>query len=363
VNKKKTNRLDGQVRIVGVGLLGASIGLSLAARGIDVILADAAPNHLRLAVDYGAGRLARSDDAPTIVVVAVPPDVTADVVAAELAAFPAAVVVDVASVKKAPLDSLRKRGVDTTNYVGSHPLAGRERGGTISASAELFVGRPWVVCRDERTPAWVLARVDDLVLDVGASPIEMTPDEHDRAVGLISHVPQVVSSMLARRLTDAPEAALRLVGSGVRDATRIAASEPELWVQILGANADVVVDILDRFLLDVRELTEALRTLDAPGSRRALAQSLADGRAGVARLPGKHGVDRRLATIVVMIDDTPGQLARLFAEIGDLGVNLEDLRIEHSPGAQIGFVELAVLPEAVASLSDDLTARGWRIAL
>ncbi len=362
MSKKKKSRLDGQVRIVGVGLLGASIGLGLTSRGIDVVLADAAPHRLRLAIDYGAGRLSSRDDSPAIVVVAVPPDVTPDVVAAELAAYPAAVVVDVASVKKQPIDALKVKGIDTTNFVGSHPLAGRERGGTISASAELFVGRPWVVCRDEHTPAWALALVDKLLLDLGANPVEMSPDEHDKAVGLVSHVPQAVASMLARQLNDASEDALRLAGPGVRDATRIAASEPELWVQILGANAEVVGDILDRFSRDVGELATALHNISVPGSRRVLAQSLASGQAGVARLPGKHGIDRRFATMIIMVDDIPGQLAGLLADIGDLDVNIEDLRLEHSTGAQIGFIELAVVPEIVASLSGDLTARGWRIA-
>jgi prephenate dehydrogenase len=81
----------------------------------------------------------------------------------------------------------------------------------------------------------------------------------------------------------------------------------------------------------------------------------------VARLPGKHGQDRRYASITVMVDDTPGQLGRLFNEMGAVGVNLEDLRLEHSPGAQIGLAEISILPEAVTRLTSELAARGWRI--
>ncbi|HPT96197.1 MAG TPA: prephenate dehydrogenase/arogenate dehydrogenase family protein, partial [Microbacteriaceae bacterium] len=147
-----TARTQGTVRIVGTGLLGASIGHALTALGVDVALFDAAPTQLQLAIDYGAGRAVRADDAPSLVVVAVPPDVTADVIERELAAFPNAVVTDVASVKLAPLRELRARGVDLTHYIGSHPLAGRERGGAISARADIFIGRPWVVCRDDETP-------------------------------------------------------------------------------------------------------------------------------------------------------------------------------------------------------------------
>ena len=95
-------------------------------------LDDTSPAQLRLAVDYGAGRFARPDGTPSLVVVAVPPDVTADVIERELERFPGAVVTDVASVKLEPLRTLRGRGVDLARYIGSHPLAGRERGGAIS---------------------------------------------------------------------------------------------------------------------------------------------------------------------------------------------------------------------------------------
>lgn len=355
-------RLTGHVRVVGAGLLGASIGLALKAQGIDVSLSDASPAQLRLAVDYGAGRPEREGDDPSIVVVSVPPDVTASVIEAELARFPRAVVTDVASVKLEPFRTLTARGVDLTRYIGSHPLAGRERGGAISARADLFLGRPWVICRDEETPADALALIEDLALDLGASPIEMTPEEHDRSVGLVSHVPQLIASLLAKQLVSAPDAAVRLTGQGLRDTTRIAASAPELWVQILGSNAGPVVEVLDGIAADLAKVTDALRDPDAPGSRRAIADTIAAGNTGVARLPGKHGQDRRYASIVVMVDDRPGQLGLLLTELGDIGVNMEDLRLEHSPGAQIGLAEIAVLPEVQQRTIEDLEARGWRIA-
>lgn len=356
------SRVQGTVRIVGAGLLGASIGHALRARGVDVVLADASPAQLRLAVDYGAGRVAEPGDRPSLVVVAVPPDVTALVVEQELAAHPDAVVTDVASVKLQPLRELQARGVDLAHYIGSHPLAGRERGGAISARADLFVGRPWVVCRDGETSAADLALVEALALELGAVPVEMGPEEHDRAVALVSHVPQLVASLLAGRFVDAPEGSLELAGQGVRDTTRIAASAPELWTQILGANAAPVVDVLEALAADLAAVAEALRAPDAPGSRRAVADTIRRGNDGVERLPGKHGQNRRFETFVVMVDDTPGQLGRLFGELGELGVNVEDLRLEHSPGAQFGLAEISVEPGAVRPATEGLVARGWRIA-
>jgi len=356
------SRLVGPVRIVGVGLLGTSIGLGLRNRGIEVILADASPTNLSIAVDYGAGRVAAPGDAPQLIVVCVPPDVTAEIVARELDAFPDAIVTDVASVKLAPLEELRARGADVSRYVGGHPLAGRERGGPLAGRADLFIGRPWVVAAHDAISYQQTTAIDDLILDLGAILVEMTPEEHDKGVALVSHVPQVVSTLMARRLTDAAASSLNLAGQGLRDVTRVAASDPELWVQILGANAKPVRDILLAYRDDLDRFINALADPTAPGARRNLAEELAGGNAGVARLPGKHGQDRRFVSMIVMVDDTPGQLARLLHEIGEVGVNLEDLRLEHSPGAQLGLAEISVLPEAVGRLTEELAARGWRIA-
>ncbi|MFT4212532.1 MAG: prephenate dehydrogenase [Microbacterium sp.] len=362
ITHERAARTSGTVRVVGAGLLGASIGHALTSLGVDVALADTSPAQLSLAVDYGAGRAARDDDTPGLVVVAVPPDVVADVVERELARFPDAVVTDVASVKLQPYLALRARGADLRRYIGSHPLAGRERGGAIAARADLFVGRPWVVCRDGETSAADLARVEGLALDLGATLVEMEPGEHDRSVALVSHVPQLVASLLAGRFVTAPENALGLAGQGVRDTTRIAASAPELWVQILGANAVPVVDVLDALAADLAGVADALRDPDAPGSRRAVADTIRRGNQGVERLPGKHGQNRRFEQIVVLVDDAPGQLGRLFGELGELDVNVEDLRLEHSPGAQFGLAEISVVPAAAEPAIEGLTARGWKIA-
>ncbi|MCU1409355.1 MAG: prephenate dehydrogenase [Rhodoglobus sp.] len=354
-------RLAGPVRIVGAGLLGTSIGLALREHGVDVILDDASPSSLDLAIDYGAGRRAQPDDLPELVVVCVPPDVTARVVAAELAAHPGALVTDVASVKVAPLDELRAAGADLSRYIGSHPMAGRERSGAISARADLFIGRPWVIAGHDQITYRRAAAVEQLALDLGAQPVEMDAAEHDRNVALVSHAPQLVSTLLARRLGGATDSAVSLAGQGLRDTTRIASSDPELWVQILGANAAPVAEILRALRSDLDTVLAALDDPTAPGARRAIAETLAGGNAGVARIPGKHGQASHFSQIVVKVDDTPGELARLLTEIGEAGVNMEDLRLEHSPGAQIGLAEISVLPEVEERLATELEGRGWKI--
>jgi prephenate dehydrogenase len=361
------SRMIGQVRVVGTGLLGASVGLGLRALGVDVIVHDSSPANLSLAIDYGAGRAPRDTDNPRLIVIAVPPDVTARVIADELAAFPDALVTDVSSVKVAVLAGVRavttaSHQADVNRYVGSHPLAGRERGGPISARGDLFLGRPWVITPHDGMPAAQVGVIEDLVLDLGAVPVIMTAEQHDSSVALVSHVPQVIASLLARRLNGGNESALSLSGQGLRDTTRIASSDAELWVQILGANAAAVTAVLREYRADLDRAIETLDAPELPGARRALAELLAGGNTGVARIPGKHGQDRRFSQIVVMVDDTAGELARLLTEIGHIGVNMEDLRLEHSPGQQIGLAEISVVPEAEPGLVADLEARGWRIA-
>ena len=133
-------------------------------------------------------------------------------------------------------------------------------------------------------------------------------------------------------------------------------------MQILGANAGPVVEVLDQLAADLGRVADALRDPDAAGSRRTIADTIQRGNEGVQRLPGKHGQKRRFEQLVVMVDDSPGQLARLFSDLGALGVNVEDLRLEHSPGAAFGLAEISVEPATVANAAAGLVERGWRMA-
>jgi len=347
------------VLIIGTGLLGTSIGLALREAGGEVWLLDQSPSALSLAVDYGAG-VAYTDDLgePKLCIVAVPPDVTAQVVTHSLERFPTAWVIDVASVKAEIVAAVGA----TERFVGTHPMAGRERGGAMAARVDLFTGRPWVVTPTEHTSPELVALVRSLVGFLRATIHEMSPAEHDSAVAAVSHLPQVVASAMAARLAGVSPGALDLAGQGVRDVTRIAGSDVGLWLQILGQNALAVRPLLADLIADLRGLETALGDVSTPGAKRAVADLLARGSEGVARLPGKHGGSARFASLVVVIDDRPGQLARLLHDVGSLEVNLEDMTLEHSPGAQVGFVELSVVPGAVAQLAADLGERGWRIA-
>ena len=356
--------LDGPVVVIGTGLLGTSIGLGLRGLGVPVFLSDPSPTNQAVAVDIGAGRPLSElgDAAPQLVVVAAPPDVTANVVLAALSNYPDAVVIDIASVKADILARLRESGVDLSRYVGTHPMAGREKSGPVAARGELFTSMPWVLCPSEETSGDALQVARSLASDLGAVVSQFTADEHDEAVALVSHLPQVMSSLLASRLQGTPLHALSLAGNGLRDVTRIAASDPTLWVQILGGNADKVVEILYGVRDDLNRLIGTLENPTAPGARLDLAQLISEGNAGQARIPGKHGgPPQAYAWLTVLVDDKPGQIARLLTEIGEIGVNLEDMRLDHSSGQNVGMVEISVLPNKHDHLIEALNDRGWRV--
>ena len=363
MNQPSAARIQGSVRIVGAGLLGTSIGLGLTKLGVRVTLEDSSPANLKLAIDYGAGSRASSEDQPAIIVVCVPPDVTASVVHRELISFPEAVVTDVASVKSQVLAELEAQGSDLSRYVGSHPMAGRERGGAISGRADLFVGRPWVISANSESCSQAVTAIEDLAIDLGSAPLKVSAHEHDRAVALVSHVPQLVSSLLAARLISAEGSDVSLAGQGLRDTTRIAASDPKLWIQILAANAAEVAPVLKAFESDLHSVVESLENIDLAGSLAKVSRALEAGNQGVERIPGKHGTKQTAyAQVVVMIADKPGELGRLFNEVGDIGVNIEELKLEHSPSAPVGLVELYVLPTVEQKLVAELESRGWKIA-
>ena len=356
-------RTTGQVHIIGAGLLGTSIGLALRQQNVDVSITDASPANESLAIDFAAGRKLEAQDHVSLVVVCVPPDVTAKTVIQALKDFPSAVVTDVASVKSTVLTELQASDADRTRYVGSHPMAGREKGGTLAGRADLFVGRPWVIAIEADTVSDAAPTVEQLALDLGSTPIRMSAQEHDHAVALISHTPQLISSLLAAQLANAEDKDLSLSGQGLRDTTRIAASDPRLWLQILSANSGELLPVLKSFEKDLEQVIEALEHVGTSGSLSKLGKVLEAGNLGISRLPGKHGsTNTPYAQVIVMIDDKPGELARLLTEIGAAGLNVEDLNLDHASGAQVGLVELSVLPAIEEKLVSTLRTNGWKLA-
>lgn len=352
--------------VIGTGLIGTSAAQALASRGVHVHLADHDPAQARTAAALGAG----TDEAPEgpvdLCVVAVPPAHVATTLADAMRRGVARGYLDAASVKGGPRRELEALGLDLSPYIGTHPMSGRERSGPLAATADLFEGRPWVLTPTRDTDTEVLNLALELVALCRAVPVVMDADAHDRAVALVSHMPHLVSSMVAARLEHAEESAVRLCGQGIRDVTRIAGSDPRMWIDILSANPGPVADLLSAVSADLDETVSALRSLQSSDEAKrgegttGIEEVLRRGNAGQVRVPGKHGAaPAAYDTVAVLISDQPGELARIFADAGAAGVNVEDVRIEHATGQQAGFVQLLVQPAAAPKLTAALRDRGW----
>ncbi|MEW9548515.1 prephenate dehydrogenase [Nonomuraea sp. NPDC050783] len=356
------------VLVVGTGLIGTSAALALRRHDVRVLLADRDPGAVRLARELGAGEEWTPDDPPAegvdLAVIAVPPAFVASELLELQRHGVARFYTDVASVKAEPIARARQLGCDLASYVASHPLAGRERSGPGAAREDLFLGRPWALCPTEQAGPEAKAAVLRLVELCGANPVEVDAGEHDRAVAVVSHAPHVTASAVAARLADATDVALGLAGQGVRDVTRIAGSDPGLWLGILSGNATPVAEVLEAVARDLTEAAGALRAL-AEGDGTAtqeITQLLKRGVAGHDRIPGKHGGPASAYVAVqVVIGDRPGQLARLFQVCDEVGVNVEDVRLEHAPGLPLGIAELSVQPDAATALTAALRERGWQL--
>jgi prephenate dehydrogenase len=395
-----------RVLIVGSGLIGTSVGLALRASGAEVWLSDREEGSAKLAADLGAGtvvpELRDAKGIADVAVLAMPPAAVAAGLAFAQECGVADVYTDVASVKELPVRQARELGCDLSSFVPGHPLAGRERHGPAAARADLFLGRTWALCPLPETSPDAVTAVTSLVAACGADPVTTDPGTHDRWVALVSHAPHVVAAAMAARLAPSavPADALKLAGQGLRDVTRIAAGDSVLWTQILAANPGPVAEVVAAVAADLAETARALaattgtarghgtdgdpdggasavlpdraamvRTEFPGGVSAETSGSVADvtgllerGRAGVARIPGKHGGQPRHFTVVqVVVADQPGELARLFNTAGAAGVNIEDVRIEHSPGLPVGVAELSVRPDQAAALLDAMEAGGWPV--
>ena len=348
--------------VVGTGLIGTSVALAVRAAGGSVFLSDADPHRLATAVSAGAGEPvepAGGVDAD-LVLVAVPPRLVGTVAAEHLRLSSASIVSHVSSVQALPQREVEGSGGDLARFVGGHPIAGRELSGPVHASADLFVERPWVLTPTSASSPQAVEAVRSLARTCGARPVELEAAAHDALFAQLSHVPQVVASALAASIAAMSGSDAALAGTGLRDTTRLADSDPELWAEIITANPEPVAAGLRAVAEPLLRLADTLdRDDDAGDAIRAL---LERGRVGRALLPGKHGgVPVEVRLVQVVIPDEPGALARLLGDVAAEKVNLEDLRVEHAPGQALGIAEISVLPAAYDRLADALARRGWTV--
>jgi len=348
-----------RVVIVGVGLIGGSVGLALKQQGWEVVGVDVDAERLKRALELNAiDSVATIDQAGPcqLAVVATPVDHVVGTVERLLAAG-AEVVTDVGSVK-GPVAS----AIDDHRFVAGHPMAGSEQDGIDGATPLLFSGATWVLCPTAKTDDDVFVTVRDVVVGFGANPIAMEPDRHDQLVAVVSHVPHLTAATLMG-LADGRavehRALLRLAAGGFRDMTRIAAGHPAIWPDICVQNADAIVDVLDQLIAELFDV----RTVVAGRDRQGLLQRLETARSARRNLPTTAPSTDAMSEMRVPIQDRRGELATLVALAAELDVNIYDLEIAHSTEGPRGVAVLIIETAVADRLLTGLIDRGYRPSL
>ncbi len=333
-----------KVSISGTGLIGASIGLGLAREGWVVSGWDPSATVLVEAKAAGAiqHEAASLDELVAIeadvLVLAGPPRA---VIEQASTIETTALVLDVAGVKVAVVAAARP-----ARFVGTHPMAGREVRGPQGASPSLFRGATWVVVTDGVTDQDLL-QAEEILQLLGARPVRMTAAEHDAAVAMISHLPQVLAAALVNEAADRTRA-LDLAAGSFRDLTRVAASDPDLWVDLLGSNATEVVAAIEDFRNRLHRVAAALENadqatiLDFLGRGQEIRRSLAP----------------PVVAVRVALADEPGELARVGRAFGTSSVDVRDLQLRHAPHGGGGLLTVSVRPGEAETLRTALADEG-----
>jgi prephenate dehydrogenase len=338
-----------KIVVIGAGLIGTSIALGAKRAGAEVELIDADGRAEALANDLVESTKVID---PTIVVIATPTSALDGVIERFKSLYPKSTFIDIGSTKTKVKVQVQSDSNFAERFCPTHPMAGRELDGAEAAQSDLFVGKSWIITPLPETSGESIALVKELIEKLGARVIAMSPEEHDFAVAAVSHMPQVISSLLAAQLEGKSPEYLALAGTGVLDTTRIAGSNPELWREILNLNREAIVPLLKDFQKDLSTLID----------HYDVSEVLERGRRGRQSLPGKHrSASRSYTYLPVVIDDKPNQLALLFDECAKANVNVEDITIEHSPEQETGLVLLALSASNADALQKHLIASSWRV--
>lgn len=344
-----------KVKIIGGGLIGGSISLALTEKGVPHQVFDLDPTVLSKLSAKGDSQAEIPSADVSLVIVAVPPLFVLEELQKACDEYPNAVIVDVASVKNAYHSKMMEKGL-SSRYVGTHPMSGKETMGAGAADPNLFADRVWIICPNADNEN-SMQQVKNFVVSLGAIPVEMTAEEHDSVVGILSHLPQMISSTLASVAVEA-NINLDVAGPAFRDMTRIASSDPELWTQILMSNQANATLTLDQMIDKLNRLREYI----SEKNRNEIFGYFQNAQLKASNLPGKHGGQAtRFGEISILVKDEPGSLANLFALAQKISLNIEDIYIEHVLNRPLAVVKLFVNPTDLDRAKESYKAEGWEL--
>ncbi len=339
-----------RVAVLGVGLIGGSIGLAARRRlDAEVVGYGRTPSTLERAIELGAldraaGSLAEACEGAELVFCAGPvAALPAQAREALDASGPETVVTDVGSTKGELVAALG----DDERFIGGHPLAGAETAGVENARADLFEGARWYLTPTERSSGVLYDRLQRVVTGLGARPRAIDPADHDRLMATVSHLPHVVANALvaeaAAALTHDSER-MPEVGPSFRDTTRVAGANPAIWADIFASNREAVADSVESV---ARRLTAAAELIRR-GEREEVGAWHAAAGEDRRRLLESELEAGPLRELRIVVANRPGTIAELALALGEAGVNIEDMALYPAPDMTSGAVTLWVAGEEQA---------------
>ncbi|MEJ7750127.1 MAG: prephenate dehydrogenase/arogenate dehydrogenase family protein [Thermoleophilaceae bacterium] len=340
-----------KIAVLGVGLIGGSIGLAARERAgdIEVVGFGRSPKRLASAValgaiDTAAESLDQALEGADLCFCCAPVGALPEQVAGALAAAPSGCgVTDVGSVKRELVERFAEE-----SFVGGHPVAGAETAGVEHARADLFDGAVWYLTPSPTSSGLVLERLHRFVAMLGARPVAIDPESHDRLLATVSHLPHVLANVLvaqAARRGDLPR-----VGPSFRDATRVAGANSGIWTDIYMANRNAIAAEVDTAVELLQAAAVALRAGD-PGALTEWNESAAADRRRLLDSGLAGGAPHELR---LTVPNRPGIVAQVALALGKAGVNIADLALAPASDMRSGAMTLVVAGEADARRAREL---------
>jgi prephenate dehydrogenase len=355
-----------RVALLGTGLIGGSIGLALRrVEEIDRIVAyDRDARSCARAVERGAADAAADTASAAVrdaglVFVATPVRAIPSVLSEAVSGLKrGTIVTDVGSTKSRVVLEVERILPEGVPFIGGHPMAGTEEEGIEAAKPGLFEGAWWILTPTERADPESYRRLHGIIGRLGAQVMALDPARHDELMALISHLPHLTATVLMNLAAERGRehaGLLALAAGGFRDVTRVAASNPEIWLDICRENHEAIAEIIETFadrLLEIRDLVKQ-------GTGADLRSLFLSARESRRNLPGKP-LEGDLVEIHVPVPDRPGVLAEVTTLVGDLGINIENLEISHSAEGGRGVLHLSVLGvDKAKSIVTALQSKGY----
>ena len=344
-----------KIAVLGVGLIGGSIGLAARSR-LDAEVSGFDPDEGLLeqavergAIDRAAGSVSEAATGAEIVFCAAPVAALPGLATEALEATEDAAVTDVGSVKREVLERLGEE----PRFIGGHPVAGAETSGVENARAELFEGVRWYLTPTPRTEGVIYDRVQRAIAEMGARPQAMDASDHDRLMAKVSHLPHVLANVLVAQAEDAmDEDSERLpeVGPSFRDATRVAGANPAIWGDIFTGNRDAVAAEVDAVAERLRATAELLRG----GNHDRVAAWHKEAAERRRKLLEAELTGGPLQELRVIVPNEPGIVAEIALELGRGAVNIEDMALYPAADMRSGAISLYIAGEEEAARAEGL---------